>query len=330
MTIWINNPFDFLPGEGARLQRYGLLCQALAQAGHQVVWWSSDWNHIKKEKREEKCANAGIRECGNGGGTPRQGEADPRRGEKCANAGMRECGNEGEGSSDQSTHELAHSRIRALKFIFFSSVKACADTVEGVLTEEQAPMPKTPYGQSKLEAEKEVLKCVSSKVLNFRPYILRPAMIHGPGNKGNLNLLVKVVQKGIPWPLGAFENKRSFTSIENVARVLEALIKGDVEPGTYQVADDEPLSTNQVIGLIAASLGRRPKLWRIPRSFMKGVARLGDILHLPLNSERLKKLTESYVVSNRKLLRALGWQKMPVSAEEGMRATFIVTTQWSQ
>jgi nucleoside-diphosphate-sugar epimerase len=247
------------------------------------------------------------------------------------------------------------------KFIFFSSVKACADTVDGVLTEEHAPLPRTPYGQSKLEAEKEVLKCESSKVLklgevlkcdspsmqngeagegltdfrtlqlqHFRTYILRPAMIHGPGNKGNLNLLVKVVQKGIPWPLAAFENQRSFTSIENVSRVLEALIRGDVESGTYQVADDEPLSTNQVIGLIAESLGRSPRLWNIPRGLMKGVARIGDLLHLPLNSERLKKLTESYVVSNKKLLRALGWEKMPLGAEEGLRSTLIATTEWSQ
>ena len=52
MTIWINNPFDFLPGEGARLQRYGLLSQALAQAGHRVIWWSSDWNHVRKVGRE--------------------------------------------------------------------------------------------------------------------------------------------------------------------------------------------------------------------------------------------------------------------------------------
>ncbi len=53
MKIWINNPFDFLPGEGARLQRYGLLAKALVKAGHQVVWWSSDWNHIKKEHRSQ-------------------------------------------------------------------------------------------------------------------------------------------------------------------------------------------------------------------------------------------------------------------------------------
>ena len=52
MRVWINNPFDFLPGEGARLQRYGLLCRALVQAGHQVVWWTSDWNHLEKVRRE--------------------------------------------------------------------------------------------------------------------------------------------------------------------------------------------------------------------------------------------------------------------------------------
>lgn len=262
--------------------------------------------------------------------------------DECANARMRECGN-GSGR----------------KFIFFSSVKACADAVDGVLTEEQAPMPQTPYGKSKLEAEGVVRSALvhycdsalvgatavgdqgadgsaeTNELTNYRTnalscYILRPAMIHGPGNKGNLNLLVKVVQKGIPWPLGAFENQRSFTSIENVSRVLEALITTDVEPGTYQVADDEPLGTNQVIGLIAESLGRKPRTWKIAPGLMRCVAQIGDVLHLPLNSERLKKLTESYVVSNRKLLKALGWQKMPVSAQEGMRATLIATTQWSQ
>ena len=52
------------------------------------------------------------------------------------------------------------------------------------------------------------------------------------------------------------------------------------------------------------------------------LARTGDIFHLPLNSERLKKLTESYVVSNQKIKKALGIEKMPVSAAEGMKKTF--------
>ena len=55
-------------------------------------------------------------------------------------------------------------------------------------------------------------------------YIMRPCMIHGPGNKGNLNLLYGVVSKGIPWLLGAFENRRSFTSIGNLQEVIKGLL----------------------------------------------------------------------------------------------------------
>lgn len=227
------------------------------------------------------------------------------------------------------------------KFLLFSSVKAVADRVEGVLTEEAVPNPQTPYGRSKLEAEREVLKCESSEVrelgatanraneddfrtlelLNFRTYILRPCMIHGPGNKGNLNLLYGVVRKGVPWPLGAFENRRSMASIDNVCAVVEGLLAGDAPSGVYQVADDEPLSTNELIQLIAASVGRKARLWKVPVRWVQKMARMGDSLHLPLNSERLKKLTESYVVSNEKVKRALGWKIMPLSAREGMRKT---------
>jgi nucleoside-diphosphate-sugar epimerase len=146
-------------------------------------------------------------------------------------------------------------------------------------------------------------------------------MIHGPGNKGNLNLLYQLVSKSIPWPLGIFENKRSFTSIDNLAFVINQLIENDIEPGIYQVADDEPISTNQLIGLISASKNKNPSIWRVNKKLIQFSARLGDLLHLPLNTERLKKLTESYVVSNQKLKKALGIEKMPVGAEEGMKKT---------
>jgi len=76
-------------------------------------------------------------------------------------------------------------------------------------------------------------------------------MIHGPGNKGNLNLLYKLVQKGLPWPLGAFENKRSFTSIDNLTHIITQIIEKEIDPGIYQIADDEALSTNELIQLIA-------------------------------------------------------------------------------
>ena len=151
-------------------------------------------------------------------------------------------------------------------------------------------------------------------------------MIHGPGNKGNLNLLYKVVQKGLPWPLGAFDNQRSFVSVDNVAFVLRQLLEKDINPGTYNLADDQPLSTNELIRLMAASMGRKPRIWRLPAGLIRVLARTGDLLRLPLSSERLKKLTESYVVSNTKLKHALGITNMPVTAEEGMKKTLTSFT----
>jgi nucleoside-diphosphate-sugar epimerase len=207
----------------------------------------------------------------------------------------------------------------ATKFIFFSSVKAVADTVEEVLTEDIDPNPQTPYGQSKLEAEHYIL----SKKLpeGKKVYILRPCMIHGPGNKGNLNLLYSLVKKGIPWPLGAYENQRSFLSIDNLAFCIRQLIEKDVESGIYQVSDDEPLSTNGLYSQIANSLGRRPIIINTPKSLINFLAKTGDKLKLPINSERLKKLTESYVVSNERIKKVLGINKMPVVAKDGLMKT---------
>ncbi len=208
------------------------------------------------------------------------------------------------------------------KFIFFSSVKAVADSVNGpFLTEHVKPNPKTPYGKSKLEAEWYIQN--QQIPLGKKVYILRPSMIHGPGNKGNLNLLYKFVTKGIPWPLGEFDNKRSFTSIDNLTFILKQIIENDIVPGVYNVSDDNPISTNRLIALIAESRSRKVKIWKLNQKLISFGAKLGDILHLPLDTERLNKLTESYVVSNFKIKKALGITELPISAEDGMRKTLI-------
>ena len=205
-------------------------------------------------------------------------------------------------------------------FITLSSVKAVADEVDGFLTEDHIPKPVTHYGKSKLLAEQYIF---SKEVPEGkRVYVLRPCMIHGPGNKGNLNLLYKIVSKSIPWPLGAFENKRSFCSIDNLMFIFKELIeRDDIPSGIYNVADDEPLSTNELIGLIAQSQNRSPKLWNISKKFTEGVASIGDKFRLPLNTERLQKLTSSYVVSNAKIKAVIG-KPLPVSSREGLLKTF--------
>lgn len=210
---------------------------------------------------------------------------------------------------------LAHS---AKKFIFFSTAKAAADRVEGVLTEEVVPAPVGPYGESKIKAEEYILSRIKD---DKSVYILRPCMIHGPGNKGNLNLLYEVVSKGIPWPLGAFENRRTFTSIENICFVVNGLLTRNVASGIYNMGDDEALSTNELIEVICSTLGKEAHIWKISKGFMTGCAKIGGFLHLPLNPDRLQKLTENYVSANDKIKKALGIIRMPVNARVGLRRT---------
>ncbi|MDP8162121.1 NAD-dependent epimerase/dehydratase family protein [Pasteurella skyensis] len=214
--------------------------------------------------------------------------------------------------------EFLNSDIK--DFFLFSSVKAVADGVEGFLREDYIATPKTPYGKSKLKAEEYLL----SKELpqGKRLFIIRPTMIHGEGNKGNLNLLHKIVNKGIPWPLASFKNERSFLSMDNLNYVISEMLNNkEIASGIYHLADDETISTNQLIKIIANTSGKKTRLWKIPVNLIKFVAKIGDRLGLPLNSERLQKLTENYAVSNKKIKQALGIEKLPLTAEEGLIKT---------
>jgi len=218
------------------------------------------------------------------------------------------------------------AQTKCKKFVFFSTAKAAADKVDGVLMEDVVPAPVGPYGESKIAAERYILDSVNGDGFKVngsdkQVYIFRPCMIHGPGNKGNLNLLYNVVRKGIPWPLGAFENRRTFTSVENICFAVNGVLTKNVPSGIYNMGDDEALSTNELIEEICKSLGKKAHIWRLPKGLMTGFAKVGGWLHLPLNPDRLQKLTENYVSSNAKIKAALGVEKMPVDAREGLKAT---------
>lgn len=216
-----------------------------------------------------------------------------------------------------------HPRIS--RFIFFSSVKAAVDKVPGdVLTEDVEPCPVGPYGESKVRAEEYILSRLAGQETSYagrEVIILRPCMIHGPGNKGNLNLLYGFVKKGLPWPLGAFENRRTFTSVDNLTYVISALLELRVESGIYNMADDRALSTNELIEVMCAAMGRKAHIWKLSKSAVRTMAKIGDVLRLPLNSFRLDKLTENYVVSNARIKKALGIEAMPVDARVGLTKT---------
>jgi nucleoside-diphosphate-sugar epimerase len=203
-------------------------------------------------------------------------------------------------------------RSTSSKFIFLSSIKAVADATHDLVTEENTPRPDTDYGKSKLNAE----VYIQSKV-NYtekRVYIFRPCMIHGPGNKGNLNLLYRFVKLGIPYPLGAFENQRSFLSIDNFSFIVQKFLDQDMPSGIYNLADEGSISTKELYRLIAGSIGKRTIILNIPRSLVSLLANLAG------KKNTLSKLTENMMISNEKLLRTLD-SKLPVALRDGISKT---------
>lgn len=205
-------------------------------------------------------------------------------------------------------------------FVFFSSVKAVADEVLEVLSEDVLGNPKTPYGQSKSLAEKYIL----SKEIPHgkRVFIIRPCMIHGPGNKGNLNLLYNVVKKRIPYPLAAFHNERSFLGIDNLNFLIKEILENkNIQSGIYNFADDEFLSTNDLVQIISSTANKKTLSMAIPKSVINGIAKLGDFVKFPLNSETIQKLTENYRVSNQKIKSAIGIEKLPFTTQQGLEKT---------
>ena len=205
-------------------------------------------------------------------------------------------------------------------FIFFSSVKAVVDHTNTVLTETTNTTPSTFFGISKLKAEEYLMS--HSLPNGKRLFIFRPCMIHGPGNKGNLNFLYHLISKRFPWPLGAFQNQRSFCSIDNVCFVIQQILeREDIPSGVYNLSDDGTISTNRLIELISTSQNKSTLIINFSKKIIIVLARLGTFFGLPLNYERLITLTESFVVSNEKIVKTIG-MPLPVSLEDGLKKTF--------
>ncbi|TRX50238.1 NAD-dependent epimerase/dehydratase family protein [Fulvivirga sp. M361] len=206
----------------------------------------------------------------------------------------------------------------ARKFIYLSSVKALADRAMQVLTEEQMADPKTAYGKSKLKAENYIS---SIKTDGKKTYVLRPSMVYGPGNKGNLNLLYNLIKKGYPYPLGAFYNKRSFLSVNNLNFVMSQIIAKEIPEGDYNCADGSDISTIELVKLIGMTINKPARILKINKKMILQISKIGTLLRLPLNENTLKKLVENYQVSTDKLLNVLGIEGMPYNTLAEFRAT---------
>lgn len=199
------------------------------------------------------------------------------------------------------------------QFIFVSSIKAVCDTSSTLADETISPNPKTDYGKSKRMAEEYILKVAEEKT-DKSFYILRPTMIHGPGNKGNLNLLYRFAKLGLPFPFGAFHNQRSFLGIDNFDFVIEAIISGKVRPGVYHLADDGFLSTVELYSLICETMDSKPRTWNVSKSMINLAATVVG------KKDMIAKLTENMMVSNKKIVEEIR-SPFPVSLRDGLTKT---------
>lgn len=203
-------------------------------------------------------------------------------------------------------------KSNAKKFIFFSSIKAAVDISSITVDETAVPIPFTDYGKSKRKAEEFIQSIQLSD--NKRAYIFRPCMIHGDGNKGNLNLLYRFAKTGLPYPFGVFNNQRSFLTMDNLNFIIESFLVNDFPSGIYHLADEGFLSTTELYKLISIELDKRPKVWSIPTGLVQ------FLFSLIGKRSMLNKLTEDMMVSNKKLLQYIG-HPLPIKMREGLKKT---------
>ncbi|WP_433895711.1 NAD-dependent epimerase/dehydratase family protein [Sphingobacterium mizutaii] len=220
----------------------------------------------------------------------------------------------------QAFNEFIYSKSEV--FIHVSSI-AAIEEYESIspLTESSESNPISWYAKSKREAEVWLLK--QNLPIDKTLIILRPPMVHGPGDKGNLGFLYKFLSKGLPYPFSNFKNSRSFISISNFNFYLERIIRDFriMSSGIYHICDNEPVSTEEIVQVIQEVTQIKVPKIHLPIFFIRLLADFGDVLPIPFNNQRLKKLTSSLIVSNYKINNFLKIRELPETGIEGIRKT---------
>jgi len=211
-------------------------------------------------------------------------------------------------------------------FVFISTIVVYGDLRKTTACDEQAPAaPTTPYGQSKLDGERALAVELTGKV----PYvILRPAVVYGPGDRGNFLRLISAVLGGrFPVVDGGTARKNTLY-VGNLARTLAffGAHAGRFDGEVFNVADPELYSMRQIAQTVADVAGIELRLRNLPSALLKPFALVGDVLgallrrEMPLNSRRLDLLTEDTTICTDKLHAALGDEVRFLTLEEGLRA----------
>ena len=202
-------------------------------------------------------------------------------------------------------------RANVKRFIFFSSVKAVADSQE-YIDESWEKLPLSPYGIAKREAERLVL---SAQNAGMHVCVLRPALVYGPGWKGNLAAMLSMIDRGLLPPFPAVANYRSMISIDDICQA--AILAADhphANGQVYFVTDGIDYTSHQLYVLMRESLGKAVPSWQIPLSLFKLLAKIGDIgkkltkRRMPFDSEALSKLFGTAHYNSERIRRDLGFK----------------------
>ncbi len=202
---------------------------------------------------------------------------------------------------------------RVKHFIFISSIGAMATLSDQVLTADSPCQPDTPYGRSKLAAEQALIQKTQGTGMTYT--IIRPPLVYGPGNPGNMERLIKLVYTGYPLPLGAIHNRRSLVALPNLIDLITTCLTHPAATNqTFLVSDNEDLSTTGLIKRLAKALDKPARLLPIPMPLLQSAA---QIIGKP---DLAQRLCGSLQVDISKTQSLLDWTP-PVSVDQGLRMT---------
>ncbi|WP_278800111.1 UDP-glucose 4-epimerase family protein [Marinobacter nauticus] len=198
------------------------------------------------------------------------------------------------------------------RFLFVSSIKVNGEhTSPGrPFTEEAVPAPEDPYGISKYEAERELQALCAETGMEL--VIIRPPLVYGPGVKGNFASMIRLMEKGLPLPLGAVRNKRSLVALDNLVDLIVTCVDSPAAANqVFLAADGQDISTTELLRNVANAMGKPARLLPVPSGLlMLGASLFGK-------KAVAKRLLGSLQVDISKARELLGWQP-PVSVEEGL------------
>jgi nucleoside-diphosphate-sugar epimerase len=220
--------------------------------------------------------------------------------------------------------EAARAAGTVRRLVLISSIGAVTDMCNTLIEESALAAPMSPYGRSKLAAEQAVHAVLEGSAVEW--CVLRPVLVYGPGNPGNMARLLKLVRSGLPLPLGGLANQRSFLFVGNLVDAIDRVLESPGAAGrVFLVADDEKVSTAELIRLLARAADRRARLWSAPAWGLQLAAQCGDLaegigLRTGLNTYSLRRLEDSLAVSNQALRLATGWRPR-TTLLEGLRQT---------